>query len=193
MNAAPDTDQLADAEKIRAAILKASDPSIAAAAERERRITNSRMNRVEIGRYNALIATLEQNNAALMAFGDVAVEFAATDPVNLHWRELQEQIATLGRLARDQANHLERHRARAAAAERQRIIANETPDQRAVRLLTERVASLESEGADLKARVAELECDRQSTRPARPMPPMSGVPISMGDGLSPANQIARIR
>jgi hypothetical protein len=73
-------------------------------------------------------------------------EKIAADSIDLHWRELQEQIVRLDRLARQQAAGLDRHRARAAAAERERIIANETPDQRVVRLLTERVAALESEG-----------------------------------------------
>jgi hypothetical protein len=180
------TDQL-DAEKIRADILKAPDPaSVAIAAQKaaqERRVINSRLNKVEIDRYNKLFAALEQNNAQLITFGDPAIEFAAADPLELHWPELQQQIAVLGQMVRQQSGRLDYFRARAAAAERERMIANETPADRGLRLLSERLVPMESRIADLEAQVAELRKDQEFVPPDRPPPPMSGVPASMGDGL----------
>jgi hypothetical protein len=175
-------------DKLRAEILR-PDPAAAAAATaatvQERRILNSRMNRVEIGRFNELVVTLEQNNGQLIAFGDPAIEFtAAADPLDLHWRALCEGIKVFDRLVRQQAYRLDHLRSRAAAAERERMIANETPVDRRFRLLSERVEAMESRLAFFEGRVAESERDRQFVAPARPKPPMSGLPVSVGDGLS---------
>jgi hypothetical protein len=182
-----DADQFA--EKLRADILKAPDAAIAAAAtaaaKKERRLLNSRMNRVEIMRLNELVATLERNNGQLIAFGDPAIEFtAAADPLDLHWRALGEEITVVDRLVRQQASRLDHLRSRAAAAERERMIANETPTDRRFRLLSEQVEAMESRLAFLEGRVAESERDRQFVAPARPKPEMSGLPVSVGDGLS---------
>jgi hypothetical protein len=185
-----DADQTAElAEKLRAEILKPPDPARAAAraaeVARERRIMNSRLNSQEIERFNGLIQALERNNADLLAFGDPAVEFEALDPLDLHHRELIEQISIIDRLVRQQLGRLTSLRARAAAAERERMIANETPADRRLRLLSERLVPMESRIADLEAQVAELRRDRdqQFVRPAPPKPVMSNAPVSIGDGL----------
>jgi hypothetical protein len=180
-------DQL-DTEKLRAEILKAPDPAIAAAAtaaaSQERRLLNARLNRIEIGRFNELVVTLEQNNGQLIAFGDPAIEFtAAADPLDLHWRALCEEITVFDRLVRQQTYRLDHLRSRAAAAERERMISNETPADRRLRLLSERVEAIESRLAFFEGRVAESEREA----PARPKPLMSGLPVSMGDGLCAGN------
>jgi hypothetical protein len=189
-------DQIAElAEKLRAEILKPLDPARAAAraaeVARERRIMNSRLNRVEIGRLNDLIASLDQNNGHLVAFSDLPTEFEKTDPLDLRLPALLEQISIIDRLVRQQLGRLTSLRARAAAAERERMIANETPADRRLRLLSERLVPMESRIADLEAQVAELRRDRdqQFVRPAPPKPVMSNAPVSFGDGLCPPDAI----
>jgi hypothetical protein len=174
-------------ERLRAEILKAPDPAIAAAAAtaiaQERRIMNSRLNRVEIGRLNDLIASFDQNNRNLVAFGDPPTEFEKTDPLDLRLPELLEQTAVADRLVRQQMVRLADLRAHAAAAERQLMISKETPIDRQFRLLTELLHETISRVAVLEGRVAASERDQQFVPPVRPKPPMSGVPVSIGDGL----------
>jgi hypothetical protein len=172
-------------ERLRAEFFKAPDPAIAAAhaaaVVQERRILNSRLNLVEIGRLSQLTAALDENNALLIASGDVAVEFAvAADPLEMHWRELLAHIGVLERLIRQQTDRLDYHRARAAAAERERMIANETPGER---LLRERAEAVEARLRELEERIADSQGAQRYVPPASAAPQMSALPVSMGDGL----------
>jgi hypothetical protein len=174
-------------ETLRAEIIKAPDPAITAAAAtaiaQERRIMNSRLNQVEIGHFNDLIASLDQNNSHLVAFGDPPVKFENIDPLDLRLPALLDQTVVVDRLVRQQMVRLAELRAHAAAAERQRMISKETPIDRQFRLLTERLDETVSRVAVLEGRAAAAERDQQFVAPVRPKPPMSGVPVSMGDGL----------
>jgi hypothetical protein len=157
-----------------------------AKAAEDRRFWNSKANAPEIAAYKQRLATLHENNERLTTAGLAVVKFvAADDPRDVDCRALVAQISLLDRLIREQVEALERSQSAAAAAERQRNIAKETPTERAIRVLFElreadaaRIANLE---AELYARTRYEE----RPAPARPKAPMSHMAVAVGNGLCP--------
>jgi hypothetical protein len=176
-----------DVEHMRRQILRAPNAAEKARAAEQRRFWNSKANGPEIAAYKQRLATLRENNERLAAAGLAVVNFvAADDPCDVDHRALIAQIALLDVLIKEQGQTWERQQALAAEAERQRMIANETPTQRSIRILFElreadaaRIANLE---AELYARTRYEE----RPAPARPKPLMSRTGQGMGDGLTPA-------
>ena len=109
-----------------------------AKAAEDRRVWNSKANAPEIAAYQQRLATLRANNEQLTTVGEAPVKFvAADDPRDVGCRALVAQVALLDRLINEQIETLSRCEADAAEAERQRMIANETPTQRSIRILFE--------------------------------------------------------
>jgi hypothetical protein len=169
------------AEQYRAQMLRGPNPESAAKGARERRWMNSRVYEVEIARHNELIATIAKNNVALTALGDPAIDIEAVDPLDLNHRAWDDRIAALGRLIWQQTDRLAYLRASAAEAERERMIANETPIQRHDR----EIAELRAENQALKSSVEQAHRSDSQPReryvpPAGPLPPMSNAPVTHG-------------
>jgi hypothetical protein len=170
------------AEQYRAQMYRGPDPALAARAAKESRVTNSHLNRVEIGIYNEQGVTLEQQNSQLIAFGDLPTAFETADPLGLHWRALRECIAGRDRLIWQQSDRLDYLKACAEETAHGLIIANETPGER---ILRERAETTESRLADLEARLADSQRGERYVPPPRPLPPMAFAAVGMGDGLTP--------
>jgi hypothetical protein len=176
-----------DVERMRQRIVRGPTAAEKAKAAEERRFWNSKANAPEIAAYKQRLATLRANNEQLTTAGEAPVKFvAADDPRDVDHRALIAQIALLDVLIKEQGQTWERQQALAAEAERQRMIANETPTQRSIRILFElreadaaRIANLE---AELYARTRYEE----RPAPARPKPLMSQTGQGMGDGLTPS-------
>jgi hypothetical protein len=174
-----------DVERVRQGILRAPTVAEKAKAVEDRRFWNSKANGPEIAAYKQRLAMLRENNERLAAVGLAVVNFlAADDARDLDYRALVAQVALLDALIKEQTETWERHQTLAAEAERQRMIANETPTQRSLRILFElreadaaRIASLE---AELYARTRSEE-----RPPARPKPLLSHAGVGVGDGLTP--------
>jgi hypothetical protein len=150
-----------------------------------RRWWNGKANAAEIAAYLERLTKLQENNAHLTAMGAPALNFSApSDLRDLTYSALRSQLALLDRLIEEQAAAVQHRQEFAAAAERDRLIANETPTERALRLLAERLENAELEIADLKAAAAAR--DRETGRPARsrPKPVLSQMGTGMGDGLT---------
>jgi hypothetical protein len=171
-------------EKYRKQFFAPPDPALAARAASERRWMNSRAHSGKITQHNELISTIDKNNAALVDFGNPAMQIEGADPVDLSWRALDDRIAVLGRVIWQQTDRLDHLRASAAETERERTIANETPIER-----------LEREVAELRAKDqarVEMEAQRSDSQPreryvppSRPIPVMSNIGQPMADGLTP--------
>jgi hypothetical protein len=151
----------------------------------ERRFFNGKAHGPEIAAYKARLERLAENNAQLKAAGVATINFAPpADLRDLSIGELRAQLVLLDALLKEQGQTWDRQQALAAEAERQQMIANETPTQRSIRILFElreadaaRIASLE---AELYARTRYQEGPA-----ARPKVPMSNTSVAFGDGLTP--------
>jgi hypothetical protein len=160
------------------------DPAIVAQRLQDRRFMNSRVYEVEIARHNELIGTIAKNNVALTALGDLAMNIGAVEPLDLSRHALDDCNAALGRQIRQQSDRLEYLRAAAAEAERERMIAKETPIER----LARENAELRGEVAAISTRQQQMEAGNHVQRyspPPRPLPPMAFAAVGMGDGLTP--------
>src|ERR1700730_14955257 len=73
------------AEKSRKQGFAPPDPALAAAAASDPRWINSRAHSGTIAQHNEMISVIEQNNAALIDFGDSAMAIEPADPVDLSW------------------------------------------------------------------------------------------------------------
>jgi hypothetical protein len=186
---APVADGLRDdeVERVRQGILRAPTAAEKAKATEEQRRWNSKANAPEIAAYRQRLAALEENNGLLAAVGEAPVKFVAADDLrDLDHRALVAQVALLDRLIKEQIETLNRCEAAAAEAERQRMIANETPTQRSIRILFELREADAARIADLEAAVHARDRDAGRPAPARPKPLLSHAGVSVGDGLTPS-------
>jgi hypothetical protein len=173
-------------EQLRRRILAAPDAATVAKSAQERLFWNSKAHGPEIAAYRQRVALLENNNAQLVAVGLARVNFAvAADPRDLDYRALIAQIALLDRLIGEQAEALDRRQALADTAAREQVIARETPTERALRLLSERLEAAEGRIADLEAALGAREREKEKSAPVRPKPVLSHMPTTIGNGLCP--------
>ncbi len=155
-----------------------------AKAAEDRRVWNSKANAPEIAAYQQRLATLRANNEQLTTVGEAPVKFvAADDPRDVGCRALVAQVALLDRLINEQIETLSRCEADAAEAERQRMIANETPTQRSIRILFELREADAQRIADLEAAVHARDREIVRAEPVRPKTLMGGMSIAAGNGL----------
>jgi delta 1-pyrroline-5-carboxylate dehydrogenase len=176
-----------DVERMRQQIVRVPTAAQKAKAVEDRRFFNSKANQPEIAAYRQRLAALENNNRLLTSVGESPVKFvAADDPRDVDCRALVAQVALLDRLINEQIETLNRCEAEAAEAERQRMIANETPTQRSIRILFELREVDAQRIADLEAAVHARDREIVRTAPARSKPLMSHTGAGMGDGLTPA-------
>jgi hypothetical protein len=174
----------AEFEELRKKALTPPDPAKAAKDAQERLVWNGRAHGREIAAFNQRLARLHGNNTVLLAAGLAPLNFPTPpDLRDLTYSELMAQIALLDRLLSEQAQTLDRHRAEAAAAQRQAELAEETP---IVRWLLERLEAVEAEVAELKAGRSESARAIARAAPVRPKVPMSNMGVALGDGLTPA-------
>jgi hypothetical protein len=158
-----------------------------AKATEERRFFNSKANQPEIAAYRQRLAAFEKNNGLLAAVGEAPFKFiAADDPRDVDCRALVAQVALLDRLINEQVETLNRCQAAAAEAERQRMIALETPTERAIRILFELREVDAQRIADLEAAVHARDHGTGRPAPARPKPLLSHAGVGVGDGLTPS-------
>lgn len=155
-----------------------------AKAAEDRRVWNSKANAPEIAAYQQRLATLRANNEQLTTVGEAPVKFvAADDPRDVDCRALVAQVALLDRLINEQIETLSRCEADAAEAERQRMIANETPTERSIRILFELREADAQRIADLEAAVHARDREIVRAEPVRPKTLMGGMSIAAGNGL----------
>jgi hypothetical protein len=158
-----------------------------AKATEDRRFWNSKANGPEIAAYRERLAALEKNNRLLSAVGEAPVKFvAADDPRDVDCRALVAQVALFDRLISEQIETLSRCQEAAAEAERQRLIALETPTERAIRILFELREVDAQRIADLEAAVHARDHGAGRPAPARPKPLLSHAGVGVGDGLTPS-------
>jgi hypothetical protein len=179
-------------EKTRKQMFRPPNPEIAAEAERQRRRTSSRVYAPEFDFIHGLTKGISEKVKAISALGGPAVRVETVDPLDLRGgAAILKRISVLRQLDAELDALIDRLEQTAAQADRERLIAAETPRERFFR---EQAEAWELRFADLEARLPEPNLAARRGPPARPLPQMSNAPVTHGAmgfvvGIVPPSQV----